>query len=231
MISFWVFPSTVTHGSVSSVAKSVANDATKVQISPGTAGSGCYDGTKHRFVGTTGTVTTENGGITKVVLYARAFRSAQGPDNWCSWSDARLQNENAFIALFCDWDKNGSEGQTNHLWESWHNYLGYQIFSGTNMVSYFHNFNTGGSVPADSKVKKYAWDITSKASWDNARLSNLRIGFAYDKSNEGVNYTGGWPLTGGASNTPRWNYSQLALYVEANDPPIPFASSTFFLGG
>ena len=226
-IHFWVFPTSVTHGSAAVVSKGdVTDDSTKVQISPGAT---CDNGNKLEYGGTTGSVVVSHGGITKVELFVRMWRSAQGADNWCLWSDDRAQDEDPFVAVGVDWGKNGFSKDDYYLpsWNTYHsgvtNYCGERVLQ-------FHNYNTGGPTPIDAAVKKWQWNITSKATWTNALLSSLDLRVRSNDNSLAANYRSGHPRYGGAANSPRWNISQMALRVEAADPPIPFATSSFFIG-
>lgn len=229
-VTFFVKPSSLSlnvRGSVSSPSAAAVgqepgsvNDKTRVSWNPGSSTDGHY----FHLTGTMPTVTQDHGGITKVELLARAYRSGIGPDNWDL-------TESCFMALGVDANKDGAWFNNLSHWylPDWHTYEGFIVHVGKRMDSYYWNRNTQ---PNPLSVYQWTWDITNLRTWDNAALSGFQVRLSGHKTQQisgGFNRAG-WQRPGGG-NTPRWDVSQMILRVTAADPPIPYATGTYFLGG
>ena len=240
-IYFWLFPDslelnvegTITNPSPTPIEKGeTTNDATKISWSPG--GYSCDSGYEYILTGTLPSTVPANGGITKVEIFARMWRSSVGSDNWCLWSDSRAQNEDPFSALAVNYNHAGTfpNAFANYYLPATHNYFGYTSKAGNRMGS--ENWSVHGSTPSSSKVEKWQWNVTSKRTWTDAALEDLEIRM----SNKGtflgfdsIYHTyAGHARFAPAATTPRWNISQFGVRVEALDPPIPYASDGFFMG-
>jgi hypothetical protein len=241
---FWLYPSslslnnggTYTAPAPGPVSKGdTTDDSTKVAWTPG--GTNCDKGKEFTLTALmNGATIPPHDGINTVTVYARMWRSGVGADNWCLWSDTRAQNEDPFVALGVDYSDDGTF-QIGE-WENYetHNYFGspkYPSHAGHRMGA--SNFASHGTTPADSVVEKFAWNVTSRATWTDAllsglsvRLSNLGTFMGFDV----IHKYQGHPRYAPSENTPRWNCSQLAVKVNADDPIIvvPYASGSYFMG-
>lgn len=98
---------------------------------------------------------------------------------------------------------------------------GVQSFMGYYFSSFTHNFN----LPGEPVAKVCEWDIGALGlTWDATKLSSLTFGLAMKGDYLGPNpfrYSGWAPDPGGGGNTPRYNFTQLVLEVDADDPPAP----------
>jgi hypothetical protein len=232
-ITFYVLPSALelnVRGGLSnpsptplSQVPGTVDDKSRVSWNPGSSPNG--DGWYSRLTMTCPTVTQDHGGITKVEVLARMFRSGLGPDKW-------NLTENPFVAIGGDIDKDGLFAEDLSHWfvPEWHRYEGYTIWCGANLAGYYWNRNTQANPLA---VYQWTWDVTSRRVWDNAALSGMRFQLRIDK-NQLIGgssfYRTGWQREGGG-NTPRWDCSQFILRITANDPPIPYATGGYFMGG
>jgi hypothetical protein len=154
-------------------------------------------------------VGVSHGGITSVKMHFRLYYSNNGT--------VSLDEGNflAYVAPYVTVD-----GVTYYNCPEFDFPGGVQSFMGYAFGSYTHNFN----LPGEPVAKIVEWDITSLASWDNAKLSGLNFGLKMTGDYLGPNpfrYSGWAPDPGGAGNAPRYNFTQLMLQVAANDPPPP----------
>jgi hypothetical protein len=150
------------------------------------------------------------------------WRSNNNADNWCLWSDVRAQNEDPFVALGCDYDGAGFTGYRHYDLADFQTYFGPVTKTGRRVLA----FNKNGEYPGP--IQTWEWNVTSKRVWDDAALQGLQI--RLEATGDSKGFDGVIPTQAGharfapAAALPRWRCSQLTVYVEAADPPVPNAA-------